>query len=81
MFIDCKALDTGRKIRDFATLARLLKEGDLVSPKGSLKEELKVFMGGAFFKTPKAEEEVFPGSSAPLTWTGTTRGSILPDGT
>ena len=61
MYIDCKALETGREIRDFSVLAGLLKEGDLLSPKGALKQELKVFMGGAFFKKPEdPKDEIFP---------------------
>ncbi|QEN06815.1 peptidase [Oceanispirochaeta crateris] len=61
MFIDCKALETGKEIRNFNALAQIFKEGDLVSPKGVLKEEFKVFMGGAFFrKSNDPKEELFP---------------------
>ncbi len=60
MFVNCKALERGIEIKDFTYLARLLKEGDLITPSGDLKEELKISMGGAFFGEKDLEGPVFP---------------------
>jgi hypothetical protein len=61
MYVNCRALDHPREIKDFGTLGKLLKEGDLLTSKGVLKQELKIFMGGAFFKEQlKTDDEIFP---------------------
>ena len=60
MFVNCKALTSVREVGSFSDLGKLLKQGDLISPSGNLKEELKVFMGGAFFKEPGEEASGFP---------------------
>jgi Escherichia/Staphylococcus phage prohead protease len=61
MYVSCKAFNEKREIKDFSSLGRLLKEGDLITSQGNLKQELKIFMGGAFFKEQiKTDDEVFP---------------------
>ncbi len=63
MYVSCKAIDDRipREIRSLSTLGSLLKEGDLITPRGELRQELKIFMGGAFFKTPPSPDaELFP---------------------
>ncbi|MDA3957460.1 peptidase [Oceanispirochaeta sp.] len=61
MYVKCAALEKTEQVCDLKSLGELLKKGNLLTSKGEARQEIRVYMGGAFFKgLTGGEEEVFP---------------------